>query len=135
MIKRELFAYLVAGVMTTAINIIVYHLCYSRLGIANLYANAIAWVLAVAFAYVANDLFVFTKTKGGTKAEQFSKIFKFFGVRLFTLLVDEIGMYLFVDIGQINNIFSKVVINVIIVILNYILSKWYVFQKKSKRGN
>ncbi len=126
--KREAFAYLVVGAITTLINMVVYHLCCNVGGISNLISNGIAWVAAVIFAYFGNDRLVFTETKGGGLRTEGKKMGRFFVSRLFSLLVDEAGMFLLVDIFSINNMFSKVAMNVIIVLLNYILSKRFIFK-------
>lgn len=129
MIKREAMAYLIVGGITTLINMAVYHFACNVAGIGNLLSNGIAWVAAVIFAYFANDIFVFTKTRGGSIQEQLGKMKRFFGARFFSLLVDEAGMFLLVDIVSVNNMFAKVAMNVIIVLLNYVLSKCFIFKK------
>lgn len=129
MIKREAAAYLIAGAITTLINMVVYHLGCDVAGISNLPATALAWVAAVIFAYFANDIFVFTSTRCGTWREQAGKMGRFFCVRMFSLLVDMAGMFLLVDILEVNNMFAKVAMNVIIVVLNYVLSKFFIFRK------
>lgn len=129
MIKREAAAYLIVGAVTTVINMAAYYICYNMAGISNLFSNGIAWVLAVIFAYFANDRLVFTETKGGGFRAELKKMKRFLGARIFSLFVDEAGMYLLVDILFVNNMFSKVAMNVIIVLLNYILSKFFIFKK------
>jgi Predicted membrane protein len=132
---REIIAYLVAGVLTTIVNIVTYHLCCDILRIENLLANAIAWVLSVLFAYVVNDKFVFIQEKM-TPKEEFMKMTKFFGARLFSFFIDEGGMFLLVDLLKVNNLLSKIVMNVIVIVINYVLSKLFIFQtKESKNGN
>lgn len=128
MIKREAAAYLIVGAMTTLINMAAYYICYNIADISNLLSNGIAWVLAVIFAYFANDRLVFTETKGGGLQAELRKMERFFGARVFSLLVDEAGMYLLVDVLFVNNMFSKIATNVIIVIMNYILSKFFIFK-------
>lgn len=127
--KRETVAYLIVGVITTLINMAVYYICYYIAELSNLLSNGIAWVLAVMFAYFANDRLVFTETKGGGFSAELKKMERFFAARIFSLLVDEIGMYFFADILFINNMFSKIAMNVIIVLLNYILSKFFIFKR------
>lgn len=127
--KRETAAYLIVGVITTLINMAVYYICYYIAELSNLLSNGIAWVLAVMFAYFANDRLVFTETKGGGFSAELKKMERFFAARIFSLLVDEIGMYFFADILFINNMFSKIAMNVIIVLLNYILSKFFIFKR------
>lgn len=126
---REIILYLVAGVLTTIVNIISYHIFCNIIGIESLISNGIAWVLSVLFAYVANDKFVFVQEKM-TKQQEFKKFVKFITARLFSFGVDEVGMFLFVEIVFIHNIIAKIIMNVIVVILNYIFSKVFIFKNK-----
>lgn len=126
---REIILYLVAGVLTTIVNIISYHTFCNIIGIESLISNGIAWVLSVLFAYVANDRFVFVQEKM-TKQQEFKKFIKFITARLFSFGVDEAGMFLFVEIVFIHNIIAKIIMNVIVVILNYIFSKVFIFKNK-----
>lgn len=126
---REIILYLVAGVLTTIINIISYHIFCNIIGIESLISNGIAWVLSVLFAYIANDKFVFVQEKM-TKQQEFKKFVKFITARLFSFGVDEAGMFLFVEIVFIHNIIAKIIMNVIVVILNYIFSKVFIFKNK-----
>ena len=95
----------------------------------NLYANAIAWVIAVAFAYVVNARWVFLSRKEDVSGES-KKVVKFFGVRFLTFLVEELGMFLLVDVLQGPNLWMKAIVAVLVIILNYIFSKVFVFVKK-----
>jgi putative flippase GtrA len=130
-LNREVIAYLIAGVLTTLVNIVVYHITCNILGIESLIANGIAWVLSVLFAYVVNDKFVFIQDKL-TPKEEIQKMFKFFLARLFSFFVDEGGMFLLVDVLAVNNMLSKIAMNVIVVIMNYALSKLFIFQTREE---
>ena len=85
------------GIGTTLVNILVFWLLDSVLSINYLVANIAAWILAVAFAYITNKLIVFG-TKEVRGKELLAEAGKFFGARLFSLGVDEFGMWLLVDI-------------------------------------
>lgn len=128
-INRETITYGIAGVATTAVNFIAYHLFCNILQVPNLYANAIAWVIAVAFAYVVNARWVFLSRKEDVSGES-KKVVKFFGVRFLTFLVEELGMFLLVDVLQGPNLWMKAIVAVIVIILNYVFSKVFVFVKK-----
>lgn len=130
---REIMAYLFAGVLTTLINIAIYHVCYEIWHIPNLLSNTISWVVAVLFAYFVNDKFVFAQEKG-TQLEEWNKFYKFILARLFSFGVDELGMFLLVDLAKVSGFFSKVVMNVIVVIINYIFSKKFIFTVKASDG-
>jgi len=128
-VNRETITYGIAGVSTTIVNFIAYHLFCNILGIPNLIANAIAWVIAVAFAYVVNARWVFQDKQEDAAAES-KKIVKFFGARIVTFVVEEAGMFVLVDLLKGNNLIMKAIVAVLVIILNYIFSKLFVFTKK-----
>lgn len=129
LINREIIAYGVAGVLTTIVNFACYEGLY-ELGIPNLTANALAWVIAVAFAYIVNKKSVFL-SRSYTLKDEASKISKFFGARIITLLVEQTGMYLFTEMIQFNRLLVKACLAVIVIILNYIFSKLFIFNSKN----
>lgn len=127
--NREVITYGIAGVATTVVNFVAYHLFCNIMGIPNLTANAIAWVVAVAFAYVVNARWVFLDKKEEA-AEESKKVVKFFGARFVTFLVEEAGMFLLVDVLHGPNLWMKAIVAVLVIILNYIFSKLFVFVKR-----
>jgi len=129
-VNRETITYGIAGVSTTVVNFIAYHLFCNILGIPNLIANAIAWVIAVAFAYVVNARWVF-RDKQEDAAGETKKIAKFFSARLVTFGVEELGMFILVDLLHGPNLIMKAIVAVLVIILNYIFSKLFVFNKKN----
>ena len=126
-VNRETIAYIIAGVLTTIVNFISYESLY-RLGFKNLTANAIAWVIAVTFAYIVNKKQVFL-SKSNSINDEARKVSKFFGARLITLVVEQVGMYIFIDILGFYRLLVKAVIAVIVIILNYLFSKIFIFNK------
>jgi len=126
--SREFIAYTIAGVLTTLVNYLSYHVLCNVMGIPNLIANAIAWVIAVVFAYIVNDKVVFLQKKGTSK-EDAIKISKFFAARVLSFVVEETGMFIFVDLMGYNNLIVKACLAVVVIIMNYILSKLYIFKQ------
>ena len=122
-IKRELFFYVVFGVLTTIVNIAVYFFFAKICGVNYIVSNIIAWFLSVLFAYVTNRIFVFESKNSNIIKEGAL----FFGGRLFSGVLDTGLMILFIDILSIGDMISKIVIQVIVVIVNYVFSKWIVF--------
>lgn len=123
-LERELILYVVFGVLTTLVNIVVYFFFARICGINYLISNVIAWVLSVLFAYITNRIWVF-ESKNANILKEMSL---FFGGRLFSGVVDTGLMYLFIDILSIGDFISKIVIQVIVVVLNYVISKLIVFK-------
>lgn len=128
-LSPEILSYLVFGVLTTLINIVLAGLLYDFLH-WNLYvANTLAWVVSVAFAFVTNKLFVF-QSKSMEKSLLVKEGAAFLGARLFSLGIDTLGMGLLVHLLSWNFWFSKILMNVIVVILNYVFSKKLIFTHK-----
>ena len=127
--NREVITYLVSGVTTTIVNFAAYYVFCNLLQIENLIANAIAWVFAVASAYILNARWVFQEKVESAK-EEINKIVRFFGARVATFVVEEIGMFLLVDVLHGPNMIMKAIVAVVVIVLNYIFSKLFVFTKK-----
>ena len=128
--NKEIIFYLIFGVLTTLVSLIVYYFC--TLAFLNLQnavqlqiAIIISWVLSVAFAYVTNRRFVF-ESKNPNKLEE---IIKFVSARLLTLLLDMFIMFVCVTIFKFNDNIIKLLSQVIVIISNYIFSKIFVFKK------
>lgn len=124
-VTKEMIAYGIAGVLTTAVNLVSYDLLCNRLHTPNLWANALAWILSVMFAFVANDRFVFTSKEKSDPLMR--RVKKFVLARAASFAVDEGGMFLFVDGFHFPNLISKIFWNVIVIVMNYVLSKRYIF--------
>ena len=124
-IIQEIIMYLVFGVLTTVVNIVVYYIFSNLLHMNYLFSNAMAWFLSVLFAYVTNRKYVFDSKNNQIIKEAIS----FFGSRLATGIMDMMLMWFLVNFNIVNDVVAKVVVNVIVVILNYILSKLVVFKK------
>lgn len=130
LLTREVLTYLIAGGLTTVVNFVVYGVLYNLLGIANMVSNTIAWVVAVIFAYVVNNFWVFQNDTSSSKKEG-EKLVKFFSARIVTLIIESAGMFFFIDVLKLHqyNMIVKGLIAIIVIVLNYIFSKWFVFQK------
>lgn len=121
------------GGCTTLISLLVYYLCVFTVfdpdkPLLLQCANILSWIIAVAFAYIANRKVVFKSKNKNVKGE----VSKFLGARIVTLLIDMLFMWLTVSVLHLNDKIMKIVSNVIIIILNYIFSKLFVFVKEKK---
>lgn len=126
---KELFLYLVFGALTTLVNWAAYFV-FTRTSLLPLIAaNVTAWAISVAFAYVTNRVWVFeSKTSGA--GELIREMAAFVGARVASGVLDTLMLVIMVDWCHIGDMASKVVIGVVVVITNYIFSKWLVFRKK-----
>lgn len=128
---KEIFNYIIVGVLTTIVSLVSYFIFSRILNIDKtiyfILANTLSWILSVAFAYITNKIFVFeSKTKG--KAA-FTEMLKFVSSRILTYLIDLGLMLVFVKLIHINNDVSKLIVQFVVLVLNYILSKLLVFKK------
>lgn len=126
---KEQILYIVFGVLTTAINIIAFFVCSRIINLSLIPSNIIAWILSVLFAFVTNKIYVFN-SKNCSFSIVLRELIDFIVARGATGILDLGLMYLFVSIIGIEDMVSKIIINIIVIILNYILSKLYVFKHK-----
>ena len=123
-LDRELVLYVVFGAFTFLVNIVTYFLFESMMGINYLVSNVLAWFFSVLFAYITNRRWVF-ESKSPNILKEMSL---FFGGRIFSGVVDTVLMYLFIDVLVLGNTFSKIVVQIIVIVLNYVFSKLIVFK-------
>ena len=125
----EVLIYLVFGVLTTVVNYVIYLPVYNILGLSAALSNAIAWVGAVAFAYLTNKPFVF-KSHDWSMKTVVPELTKFVGCRVASGAAETVILLLTVDMLHWNGNLWKLLTAVLVVILNYIASKLLVFRKK-----
>ena len=126
----DILAYLFFGVLTTLVNYIVYLPCYNLLHLSATFSNVIAWVAAVAFAYVTNKPFVF-KSHDWSRQTVIPELTKFVGSRIFSGALETAIIFVTVDLLLLNGNVMKLVTSVLVVILNYVASKLLVFNKRA----
>ena len=126
---REVIIYLVFGVLTTAVNYVIYLPCYNLLGLSSSVSNVIAWVGAVAFAFLTNKPFVFRSHDWSAKTV-IPELTKFVGTRLGSGGLETLILLIFVDLLGMNGNLWKLITSVLVVVLNYVGSKLLVFKKK-----
>lgn len=122
--NKLLISYAIFGVLTTALNIIIYQVMI--LVVDYKIGNLIAIISSKIFAYVANKKFVF-KTKCATKAEWIKEAVRYIITRGFTALIDYFGVIFLVEVFHLNESYVKYFVLLIVVVLNYILGKNAVF--------
>jgi putative flippase GtrA len=124
--KREITLYIIFGIFTTLVNILSYLFLAKICGINILLANVMAWFFSIVFAYVTNRIYVF-ESKNKNIFYEFALFV--FGRGLSGVL-DFLLFYLFVIGWMLDDVVSKIVINIIVIIFNYVFSKLIVFKKK-----
>lgn len=128
---KEIINYLIVGVLTTIVSLGVYYFCTltfldPKSGVQLQIANVLSWIAAVTFAYFTNRKYVFESKNENKMAEAAA----FYGSRVTTLLMDMGCMFLMVTLLGWNDKIAKLIVQVIVTVANYILSKFIVFRKK-----
>lgn len=124
--NKELINYVIVGVLTTIVSIGSYYL-FRFITKNYIVLSIVSWVLSVTFAYFTNRAFVFESKEKNIVME----ISKFVGSRLFTLGLEVVLMILFVSIMKVNDMAAKIILQFVILVTNYLLSKLFVFRKKA----
>ena len=125
----DVLVYLVFGVLTTAVNYLVYLPCYNLLHLSSAVSNVLAWAVAVAFAYLTNKPFVF-RSHDWSAGTVIPELMKFIGTRLGSGGLETLILLFFVDWLKMNGNIWKILTSLLVVALNYVGSKLLVFRKK-----
>ena len=124
--------YLVFGGLATVVNFVTYLIVARLMGIDEVLSSGISWFFSVLFAYITNKLFVFESKTEGIKAILI-EMGSFFLARIVSGILCDVGTFaIMVRVFNINDLFAKVVTQVMVVIVNYVFSKLIIFRKKNK---
>lgn len=126
---KELINYGIFGVLTTIINYVSYILFTRLFSIDIFISNLLAWVLSVIFAFITNKIIVF-ESKEFTLKTIVKEGTSFVIARILSLLLDMLILYIMSDLMGINDLIVKIISNIIVIIVNYILSKFIIFKNK-----
>ena len=124
----DIISYLFFGVLTTVVNWLVYFPLYNWAEVSATVSTVIAWVVAVAFAYLTNKPFVFRSHDWSWKAVK-PELAKFLGCRIGSGVMEVFVMWLTVEVLFWNGNLMKILVSMLVVILNYVGSKLLVFRK------
>lgn len=128
----EIIRYLIVGVLTTIVSLGVYYVCVStilnpKIALQLQIANILSWIAAVTFSYFLSHYFVFHSNR----KDVFCEAMAFYSARLLTLLMDMILMFIMVTQCSVNDKFAKMIVQVVVTVVNYIVSKMFVFNNAS----
>lgn len=124
---KEVINYLIFGFLSFVVSMATYYL--ARICFDYVISNIISWVIAVIFSYVTNKLFVFESKIEG-KRKLVKEFVTFILSRIFTLVLETLILYMMVDLMNMNDRMVKVIAQIIVILMNYILSKLIIFKKK-----
>ena len=137
--NKEVLLYLFFGVMTTVVSFItagISKALLEKMGVGDVWvlniSTVFSWICAVTLAYITNRICVFESTAKGASAI-IKEGASFYGWRVFTLLVEDVIMNIGGKLLGINYWVTKIIANVIVIILNYIISKLFVFKEKKEK--
>lgn len=123
---KQPILYVIFGGLTTVVNLFIYQLAiYFKMPYT--LANGLAFIAAVLFAYVTNKHFVF-ESHAKKLAELLREIGKFFTARIGTFLMETLGLWFMIDLLGMDTSIPKYIMTIAVVVLNYFLSKWYIFK-------
>ena len=126
---REVLAYLFFGGATTVVNLVVFFVCQNVLGLDYKISNAISWFLSVLFAFFTNKYWVFA-SKHESIAGFFKEMGLFYWYRILSFVADMGLMILLIDGIHFSSFWAKMITQVVVVILNYFFSKFFIFKEK-----
>lgn len=125
---KEILLYILFGGVATVVSIGSFVLCETALGMNELVANVISWVLAVATAYATNRTWVFGSKATGKAF--WKEMVSFFSGRVLTLLMEEAILLVFVTWLHFPGVWVKVAAQIAVLVGNYFISKLIIFKKK-----
>ncbi|MBR6034091.1 MAG: GtrA family protein [Clostridia bacterium] len=129
---KEGMRYLIFGFLATVVNIFTFWLCETLWDFSTTVNNIIAWVTAVIFAYLSNKWCVF-ESKSNTSKELFIEFISFIGARVFTLVLETILLNITIDYLKFNSLLMKIISNIMVIILNFVFSKLFIFRKEKNK--
>lgn len=139
-VNRETVSYFIFGVLTTAVDWVGYFALYHQLtnsGVDKelivIISQTISWAAAVLFAFVTNKLFVFRSTSLHP-VRLLRELISFVACRLFTGVLTIAGMEIMVNGLSWSNLAGKIAVSVLSLVLNYVLSKLFIFRTEKGRG-
>lgn len=131
LLANDKIRYLIAGGCTTLVNLISFFILRTATDIPRNTCNAIAISLAILFAYVASKLFVF-RTRTGSVSKTISEFITFVGVRIISMAIEILGFAILCDSFRMNEVYAKLFVQLVVVVVNYLFSKLIVFKKERK---
>lgn len=127
---KEIINYLICGGLSTVVNFVSYYIFARVFKIDEVVSSSLSWVAAVIFAYIVNKIFVFESKTNGMKG-LLKEFISFIACRIISGITCDVGTFaLMVKVMHINDIVSKIVTQVMVIVLNYVFSKLIIFKKK-----
>ena len=127
--NEEAVNYLFWGFAAFVLGTGLFYVFANVMGLYEQIANVLSWIICVIFAYVTNRTFVFKSKVKGIK-NIFAEFKDFIAARILTLVMENVILFVMIDLMDINNMIAKIVGQVVVIVSNYFLSKLWIFRKK-----
>ena len=132
---REVVSYLFWGGVAFVLSMVLFWVFNSKLGMGEVLANTVDWIIVVIFAFFTNKLFVF-RSKAGSPAGLGKEFISFIVARIFTLLLEDAIIWLGCKKmgfdSELGSLIVKLIGQFVVIVANYILSKLWIFRKPKK---
>ena len=128
---NEIINYVIFGVLTTLVSLVTYYLCSKVFHIYYLVSNVISFIISVLFAYVTNKIYVFKSDAKGSKV--LKELFAFVSSRILSFIIENVILVILVSVIKLDDMISKTIVQIIVIILNYILSKLVFLRSKNEK--
>jgi len=125
---EEIMNYLIVGGLTFLVSILSYFVLARIFSIEIMLSNVFSWVIAVIFAFFMNKIFVFKSNEKGNKLAK--EVIEFIKFRVLSLVIELVLMYVTVKIFKFDDMIMKIIAQIIVILLNYIFSKFFIFKKE-----
>ena len=133
-LTKEVIMYIIFGVLTTLVNLIISFILEGLLNVDGAWASAIGIICSVLFAYFTNRKWVFNTNAKGFK-ENFNEFIKFILGRAVTMVIEQGGVIIFYSIMNLPFMTVKLSLTIIVIILNFFFSKFFEFKEKKQENN
>lgn len=120
------------GGCTTVLNVVLFLVCFHVFGLSGWLSNTLAWWPSVVFAWWTNRVWVFHAQQGLGAWRLWKELMAFTGSRLATGMADVVLIWLTVDVARWDELAMKIVVGVVVVVLNYLISKWLIFRDRKE---
>lgn len=128
---NEIINYVIFGVLTTLVSLVTYYLCSKVFHIYYLVSSVISFIISVLFAYVTNKIYVFKSDSKGSKV--LKELFSFVSSRILSFIIENVILVILVSVIKLDDMISKTIVQIIVIILNYILSKLVFLRSKNEK--
>jgi len=124
----EVINYLVFGFLTFCISVLTYIFFSEYMYLKPVIANLYSWFFSVFFAFLTNRIWVFGASTNGVEG-YLKQMLYFFIARMLTLLIEEVILYILITWLVYSNVVVKIVAQVVVIVLNYVISKLWIFKE------